>query len=271
CKITYDRSYLNTSSLVLFHSRDFNAKNLPDHRMQDQRFIFMSLESPTNTWMPTHGSTNTMFNMTMTYMRSSDIVIPYGSVIKSNNTSPEVNYAKNKDKGILWYVSNCSPKIRRNFAKDLSRLVDVDIFGGCGKRDPCKRNQACLKKMMNRYRFYLAFENSLCTDYITEKFWKALDSDMVPIVMGASFEEYQKVAPPLSFIHVNQFTSLEELSAHLIQLQHDDGAYNKYMAWKRNFTVKVRSFPQEAPCLLCSEAQQRAHKRPPYNLKEWWN
>ena len=33
-------------------------------------------------------------------------------------------------------------------------------------------------------QFYLAFENSHCQDYITEKFWRALDKGIVPIVMG---------------------------------------------------------------------------------------
>ncbi|ELU00220.1 hypothetical protein CAPTEDRAFT_151385 [Capitella teleta] len=282
CNITYDRSFLNESSLVLFHSRDFNAKDLPDHRMQDQRFTFMSMESPANSMMPMDRSISTMFNLTMTYMSSSDIVVKYGDVVRRKTPFPDINYAKTKSRGTLWYVSNCFTEgsiIRWEFVKDLRQLVDVDVFGLCGDPDPCmlnikkmrRRNATCSKEMEKSYRFYLAMENSLCVDYITEKFWYALNNDMVPIVMGASIEEYQKVAPPLSFIHVNQFASVEELSAHLIYLQVNDDAYNQYMTWKRNFTVRQNVFLSEILCLLCSKAQQRAQHRASYSLKEWWN
>ena len=34
--------------------------------------------------------------------------------------------------------------------------------------------------------FYLAFENSKCDDYVTEKFFATSKMDIVPIVMGGS-------------------------------------------------------------------------------------
>ena len=32
----------------------------------------------------------------------------------------------------------------------------------------------CWKMVAKKYKYYLAFENSNCVDYITEKFWDAL-------------------------------------------------------------------------------------------------
>ena len=45
-----------------------------------------------------------------------------------------------------------------------------------------------------QYYFYLSFENSLCDQYITEKFFKILfsNSTLVPVVMGAPKQERHK-------------------------------------------------------------------------------
>ncbi len=42
----------------------------------------------------------------------------------------------------------------------------------------------CQSRIQKDYKFYLAFENSLCKHYVTEKFWERIPYDMVPIVMG---------------------------------------------------------------------------------------
>ena len=67
--------------------------------------------------------------------------------------------------------------LHRDFANDLNHFVShkwiyeqifqIDIMGGCGKRDPCRREQPCLQHIFWKYKFYLAFENSNCDDYIT--------------------------------------------------------------------------------------------------------
>ena len=94
------------------------------------------------------------------------------------------------------------------------------------------------------YRFYLAFENSDCADYVTEKFWaNGLKHDVIPIVMGASFEEFSRVAPPGSFIHVDQFNSPEELATFLLELSKNETEYRKYFQWRNQGRVvdEVRS------------------------------
>ena len=60
----------------------------------------------------------------------------------------------------------------------------VDIVGGCNKThgDPCRRQYRCTMEMKSKYKFYLSFENSQCQEYITEKFWKALNEGMVSSV-----------------------------------------------------------------------------------------
>ncbi|CAK9302625.1 unnamed protein product [Gordionus sp. m RMFG-2023] len=62
--------------------------------------------------------------------------------------------------------------------------------------------EVCMKRYLSRYKFYLAFENSNCAHYITEKFFRALSVGTVPVVFGARYSDYVRVAPPFSFIFV---------------------------------------------------------------------
>lgn len=56
------------------------------------------------------------------------------------------------------------------------------------------------------YKFYLAFENSICPDYVTEKLFNTLLFTTVPIVYGGA--DYEAIGAPLnSYIDVRNFTS----------------------------------------------------------------
>jgi len=59
-----------------------------------------------------------------------------------------------------------------HYAKELSKFIQVDIYGACGSlRCPRSQSQTCFDMLDEDYKFYLAFENSNCKDYITEKFF----------------------------------------------------------------------------------------------------
>lgn len=81
-----------------------------------------------------------------------------------------IDYVRNKTKKVAWLVSNCSPaNRRREYAYELSKYITVDIYGKCGTKK-CPKNK-CINWIAEHYKFYLAFENSNCKDYITEKFF----------------------------------------------------------------------------------------------------
>ncbi len=46
-----------------------------------------------------------------------------------------------------------------------------------------RREEGSLDAVYSTHKFYLAFENSICKDYVTEKFFTRM-GHMVPIVMG---------------------------------------------------------------------------------------
>lgn len=85
CWTTANRSDLSRSDAVIFHAGDFNPKDLPVQRSQNQRYIFLLLET-----LPMgRGSvffdpklTDNYFNWTMSHRRDSDIYLaqPYGAL-----------------------------------------------------------------------------------------------------------------------------------------------------------------------------------------------
>jgi hypothetical protein len=126
--------------------------------------------------MHTQGFINVRsINWTATYRRDSDIVAPYAKWVYYDPTVTALpvtrNHAANKTKMVAWFVSNCHARNNRlQYVKELARHVGVDIYGACGNYK-CPRNNAkmCFDLLNARYKFYLAFENSNCVDYITEK------------------------------------------------------------------------------------------------------
>ena len=76
--------------------------------------------------------------------------------------------------------------------------------------DPCMCT--CVKSGIP-YRFYLAFENSMCDDYVTEKLFDRLMSSkhpLVPVVMGGA--DYAEIVPERSVIDVRDFEGPADLA-----------------------------------------------------------
>lgn len=63
----------------------------------------------------------------------------------------------------------------------------IDVYGACSdnvyKRDGCSRNGECEKDLGSMNFFFIAIENTICKDYITEKYWDRYSLPSVPIVM----------------------------------------------------------------------------------------
>lgn len=171
CAITTSRTDSLNADLVLFKDHF----TMPTYqRPLNQLWMMYMLECPLHTQM---FKSKDVFNWTSTYRSDSTIVAPYERWLYHNeNVRAKVqpkNYAANKTRTVAWFVSNCGARNGRlDYAKQLQKYIQVDIYGSCGsKRCPRSQSKNCFEMLNKEYKFYLAFENSNCQDYITEKFF----------------------------------------------------------------------------------------------------
>uniref|UniRef100_A0A1A9UGR0 Fucosyltransferase n=1 Tax=Glossina austeni TaxID=7395 RepID=A0A1A9UGR0_GLOAU len=216
-------------------------------------------------------------NWTATYRRDSDIVTPYGKWQYYDDRVKQIqqdrNYASNKTKRVAWFVSNCfDDNNRLEYAKALSEHIEVDIYGECGPYK-CSRDtgDACFQMLERDYKFYLAFENSNCNDYVTEKFFvNALNHNILPIVMGARPEDYAVIAPMNSYIHVDQFATPKELAKYLHILDKNDRLYNTYFNWKGTGEF-INTYFWCRVCALLHDEDSLRNPRWYTDIGDWWN
>ncbi|XP_033738673.1 glycoprotein 3-alpha-L-fucosyltransferase A-like [Pecten maximus] len=273
CTITYDaKQGPNADALVFSNPGQLPRKPPFRRKSPKQIWVISMIESPMNTKMLKNY--NGLFNWTMTYRTNSVIETPYFKYQKYKNSfikpNAEINYAKGKTKKVAWMVSNCimSRSGRISYAKNLAKHIEVDIYGACGTKScPKKEDKKCLHMLETDYKFYLAFENTKCLDYVTEKAVKALENKVIPVVLGASKATYQSILPTGSFIHVEDFRSPEELAQHLHRLDKNDTMYNEYFRWREQ-----GEFIETKPwCRLCGLLHEPL--LPPVwydNIENWW-
>ncbi|XP_077477420.1 4-galactosyl-N-acetylglucosaminide 3-alpha-L-fucosyltransferase 9 isoform X1 [Stigmatopora argus] len=267
CFVTADRNLYNKSDGVLIHHRDIfsDLSNLPPvQRPSFQKWIWMNLESPSHS-SQLAGIEN-LFNLTLNYRRDADIEVPYGSAVAAESEDDFVPPSKNKL--ICWIVSNWNQEhVRVKYYNELYKHIEVHAYGQAfgeyiADQDYFPTIAGC--------KFYLAFENSIHKDYITEKFYNPLGVGTVPVVLGPSRQNYENFVQGDAFIHVDDFASPKELADYLLLLDKNEEMYLRYFEWRRHFKVKKAQFWAEHTCLACDYLQRHKEYKTVKNLDKWF-
>ncbi|XP_069479920.1 4-galactosyl-N-acetylglucosaminide 3-alpha-L-fucosyltransferase FUT6-like [Ambystoma mexicanum] len=267
CYFTVNRTLYKKADAVIFHYRDLRSSReelFQEPRFTFQRWVWFNMESPSN--LGNLEPLNNLFNVTMSYRQDSDIFTPYGwlELLKE----PENFTIPPKSKLVSWVISNWNPNSRRvQYYEELKKHVKVDLFGRVAQ-PLAKINKY---STISQYKFYLAFENSVHKDYITEKLWdNALLSGTVPIVLGPTRENYERFLPSDAFIHVDDFPSAQELASYLKLLDSDDEQYQRYFKWRGRFQVKGDANWPEWYCKACQYLSQNPFYRITPSVAKWF-
>ncbi|XP_055348828.1 alpha-(1,3)-fucosyltransferase fut-3-like [Paramacrobiotus metropolitanus] len=277
CTTTNNRSRLRESSAVVIHAGNVKIQDLPPTRHPAQYFIFFHMENPFRTTpnfrLPLWRN---YFNLTWTYRRDSDVrSVFYVNLYRRRNWWTDApgkrHMLKERKNAAVALVSHCAAESHRDeYTRTLGRYFPADSLGKCRSKDG---EWAQDESIIGQYKFYLAFENGYCKDYITEKPLRGLYYETVPVVMGAA--NYSAIFPPKSFINTADFGSARELGEYLTYLSRNLTAYEEYFAWK--YDTQYLDLPgnyqpkHNDACQLCTLLHRTDAPAKSYDdIYEWW-
>ncbi|ODM87243.1 Alpha-(1,3)-fucosyltransferase C [Orchesella cincta] len=251
-RIISNKSQYESANVVVFQYVDLVSTKieLPKTRKPHMPWILSLQEAPINYPLLNPQVYNGVFNFTASFRKDSEIHTLYNESLTTYST-PDLNweygsdysnfFLQNKTKLVAWVVSNCFVQFskRNEFVKALNHHgIQVDIYGKCGN-DTCGKGSECFAKLGEHYKFYLALENSLCVDYVTEKITHGLYNNMVPIIwaLGEDF------APSGSYIDAMDFETVEDLAKHIQFLNKYDEEYFKHFEWRKWYNLSSINEP----------------------------
>ncbi|XP_076444061.1 alpha-(1,3)-fucosyltransferase C-like [Babylonia areolata] len=279
CTMTDDRRQLSVADAVWVDVDRLNDPAPPPNRPPHQMWVAYNIESPQNFegyfYSPAWKS---VFNRTFSYRIDSDFFRPYGDF--ELRTEPAwKNYTQimlKKTKPVAWFVSNCETSSNREqYVSAMRKHIDIDVYGDCGQFVcPGLAEEKCFRFLNDTYYFYLAFENSFCGDYVTEKLFKTYRNlNIIPVVRGGV--NYTRYLPPNTYLDAANFSSPQHLAQYLKALMKDVNTYTSMLWTKDHFYTSYTSWvrPNLKPfCQLCQTLQVSPPPTKTYpDIHEWTN
>ena len=204
-------------------------------------FLLAEHEAPALTWRNPKQFIG--FSGLISYSKQSTIYGPWGKTIEGVS-SPTASYPnpRSTTKLGMIMISNCIATARKDILLSVMEHIPIEVYGDCQfgnnthGRIPANDNQVVVD-IMRQHKFYFAFESEVCDDYITEKFWRPLVVGLIPVVHGLNKTVYEKIAPPNSFVHIEEFAGPKALAEGLQRIADDEEVYWEYHKWRRNYAV----------------------------------
>lgn len=148
-----------------------------------------------------------------------------------------------RENAAVAFVSNCDMKFRNDAMAKLRELgVSVENYGGCGRthnetQTPGISRQASKANTLRKYKFCLAFENSIEEDYVTEKLWQCVAHGGLTVLIGPPNARDYYPAGEDSMLYIPSMDAVPDVAARMKAMMDDDDLYMKAMSWKVGFRI----------------------------------
>lgn len=251
CRVTDKRRGRLKSDAYMFYASSIEIQDLPLPRNPDKNvWALYHEESPRNMPELMHEPFLKLFNYSATVSRRSNVPLTFQYLKSLDNITSAKYFVSTEKKNsylnylapILYLQSQCCTTTERDvYVKELMKLIPVDSYGDClnYKKLPLdmkedylnKLNDDAFLKFIARYKFVIAIENGVCDDYITEKFWRAIQVGIVPIYFGSpTIEDF--FPNNKSAILLTQYPNPKLLVKYIHQLNSNDKLYEEYLMHK---------------------------------------
>ncbi|CAG8582243.1 11183_t:CDS:1 [Paraglomus brasilianum] len=243
--------------------------NFPDEGLG--YYPFVGLDTLRNMFDLTMGAPGDIFDIFKPTYPINKTSVFYNTRVKFENKRNDVLFA--------WMAGNCYAKNKReDYVRELMNHVKVHSYGTCLhnqdtpdeilKKYGLKTGSApaywadnmykVKRDILSPYKFILAFENSNCEGYVTEKVYDPFLVDAIPIYMGAS--DINDYVPPGSVIKVTDFENITALVEHTEMIANNKTLYESYLAWKKdkthkNFCKKCRRLDESNECTFLKRVE----------------
>lgn len=189
----------------LFDGAKITLNDLPKTRKYDEYWALYYDSSPKD--VPFLLQSIHLFNFTSSFSRYSDIPLtlqPFTSLEELINYKLMYTYGQKsafqkniKLAPILYLQSHCNTLTGRElYVQQLGRHIAIDSYGACLKNKSLPanieddatnpRDIRNFYDFVSKYKFMIVYEDVVCEDYISSKFWKSLTLGVVPIYFGAT-------------------------------------------------------------------------------------
>lgn len=202
----------------------------------------------------------------MTYRRDADVLVSYCHPEEWLGFQPSPVAPRGYQRAPAAYMASSPADLsgRTEYVRELMCHMPVDSYGRILNTRALEADQGRQTKLetIARYRFTLAFENSIARDNVTEKFYDPLCVGSVPVYLGAP--NVSDFAPAKGcYIDVRDFASPRQLAHHLLELPSDEARYAQYLEWReRPLDPRFLALAQEQSdppwCRLCRLLRERA-------------
>lgn len=194
-----------------------------------------------------------VYDLKMTYQRDADVWIPYCRNYGMELLEEIVTPSPAKETGcvVASFISSVIDRSNRlEYLRELSQHINVHHYGRIMKNRTVEKDTGRKTKLevLRRYKFAIAFENSITPDYVTEKYYDPLLTGTIPIYLGAP--NISGYAPGRDcHIDASDFKAPADLARYLQELDQDDSLLERHLKWKKeplraDFVDQIRSYAE---------------------------